>query len=297
MTQNTSAPKLLGPQSPAGRTVLISGGSRGIGHAVALALAAQGADVALLAKTDQPHPSLQGTVHTAVADVEAAGGRGLAVVGDVRSDDDVERAVAETVEAFGGIDVLINNASAIDLTPAPDLAMKRYDLMHDINVRGTYHLSQAAVPHLRDSAARSSGHGQHGPWSPKILTLSPPLTMDPQWFGRHLGYTMAKYGMSMTTLGFAEALADVGAEVNSLWPATLIDTAAIRAMPGGEALARTARTPQIMADAALALLTGAAGVRRGQFLTDEQVLAAAGVEDLAGYAVDPTEQLSPDIFL
>lgn len=297
MTQNTSAPKLLGPQSPAGRTVLISGGSRGIGHAVALALAAQGADVALLAKTDQPHPSLQGTVHTAVADVEAAGGRGLAVVGDVRSDDDVERAVAETVEAFGGIDVLINNASAIDLTPTPDLAMKRYDLMHDINVRGTYHLSQAAVPHLRDSAARSSRAGQDGPWSPKILTLSPPLTMDPQWFGRHLGYTMAKYGMSMTTLGFAEALADVGAEVNSLWPATLIDTAAIRAMPGGEALARTARTPQIMADAALALLTGAAGVRRGEFLTDEQVLAAAGVEDLAGYAVDPTEQLSPDIFL
>ncbi|WP_261624151.1 SDR family oxidoreductase [Nesterenkonia marinintestina] len=298
MTQNTSAHQLQGPQSLAGRTVLISGGSRGIGHAIAVALAARGAHIALLAKTDQPHPSLEGTVHTAVADVEAAGGRGLAVVGDVRSDEDVDRAVAETVQTFGGIDVLINNASAIDLTPAPDLPMKRYDLMHDINVRGTYRLTQAAVPHLRTSAGRAAKEEGGGDrWAPKVLTLAPPLNLDPEWFGRHLGYTMAKYGMTMTTLGFARTLADVGAEVNSLWPATLIDTAAIRAMPDGEALAQTARSPQIMADAALALLTGAAGVHRGEFLTDEQVLAHAGLEDLSGYAVDPAQRLTPDIFL
>lgn len=296
MAQNTSSPHRRGPQSLAGRSVLISGGSRGIGHAIAVGLAAQGAHIALLAKTDQPHPSLGGTVHTAVADVEAAGGRGLAVVGDVRRDEDVERAAAETAEAFGGIDVLINNASAIDLTPTAELPMRRYDLMHDINVRGTFHLSQAAIPHLRESAAGSAGSGDES-WTPKILTLAPPLNLDPHWFGKHLGYTMAKYGMSMTTLGFSEVLAEVGGEVNSLWPATLIDTAAIRAMPDGDALARTARTPQIMADAVLALLTGAAGVHRGQFLTDEQVLAAAGVEDLSGYAVDPSKPLTPDIFL
>lgn len=294
----------VGPRELSGRTVLMSGGSRGIGHAIAVALAAQGANLVLLAKTDAPHATLPGTVHSAVADVEAAGGRGLAVVGDLRSDEDVDRAVAAAVEAFGGVDVVVNNASAIDLSPTESLSMKRWDLMHDINVRGTFRLSQAAMPHLRASAREAAAAGAEtgSSWRPQILTLSPPLTdaqgrLEPEWFGRHLGYTMAKYGMSMMTLGLSRELADDGVLVNSLWPATLIDTAAVRAMPGGEELIRSARRPQIVADAARAVLTGAVGEPRGEFLIDEQVLESSGVADLRGYAVEEGRELIGDAFL
>lgn len=274
----------------ASRTVLISGGSRGIGHAIAVTLASAGANIVLLAKTDQPHDSLPGTVHTAVEDVEGAGGAGLAVVGDIRNDDDVARAVEAAVERFGGIDAVVNNASAIDLSPAQHQNMKRYDLMHDINARGTFALSRAAIEHLRISAELDG-------WTPKILTLSPPLNLDPAWFGKHLGYTMSKYAMSMTTLGLAAELADAGVSVNSLWPETLIETAALRSIPGGEKLARGARTPQIVADAAKVLITGETDLGTGQFLTDEQVLSSVGVTDFTGYAVDASAELVPDIFL
>lgn len=291
------------------KTVVMSGGSRGIGHAIAVELAAAGANLVLLAKTGTPHPKLEGTVHTAVADIEAAGGRGLAVVGDLRRDEDVARAVDSAVETFGGIDIVINNASAIDLSLTEALDMKRYDLMHDINVRGTFLLSKLAAPHLRESGRRGRG--------PQILTLSPPLTdadgrLDPRWFGRHLPYTMAKYGMSMTTLGLSQELAGDGVVVNSLWPVTLIETAAIRSLAEksagsgqqeqGEAMLRGSRRPQIVADAAAALLAGrlssdADGPVTGQFLTDEQVLRAVGVEDFGQYAVDPEATPAPDIFL
>jgi citronellol/citronellal dehydrogenase len=257
-----------------------------------------------LAKTGEPHATLAGTVHTAAEQVEAAGGQALAIVGDVRRDEDVARAVAAAVERFGGIDVVLNNASAIDLSTTDDVDMKRYDLMQDINVRGTFLLSKLSLPALRQSA---NGH---------ILTLSPPLNLDPKWAGRHLAYTLAKYGMSLTTLGLAEELKADGIKVNSLWPCTLIDTAAIRNMPGGEAIVRAARGPQIMADAAHAILTGSnlvgasqpsssqgggpasGGTPSGNFYTDEQVLAAAGVTDFRPYSLGAAEeQLVPDIFL
>jgi len=272
-----------------GRTLLMSGGSRGIGLAIALRAASDGANIVLMAKTGEPHPKLEGTVYTAAAQLEAAGGQALALVGDVRNDEDVAAAVAAAVERFGGIDAVVNNASAIDLSRTDAVDMKRYDLMQDINVRGTFLLSKLALPALRESA-----HGQ-------ILTLSPPLNLDPKWAGRHLAYTMAKYGMSLTTLGLAEELKDDGVLVNSLWPCTLIDTAAIRNMPGGDRIVQAARGPEIMADAAHAILSGgvgAAGPLSGNFYTDEQVLRAAGVSDFRPYSLGaPEEQLVPDIFL
>jgi citronellol/citronellal dehydrogenase len=273
-----------------GRTILMSGGSRGIGLAIALRAARDGANIVLLAKTGQPHAKLAGTVFSAADELEAAGGRALPLVGDVRNDDDVARAVGAAVEHFGGIDVVINNASAIDLSRTDDVDMKRYDLMQDINVRGAFLLSKLALPALRKSAG---GH---------ILTLSPPLNLDPKWAGRHLAYTLAKYGMSLTTLGLAEELKADGIRVNSLWPCTLIDTAAIRNMPGGESMVRAARGPQIMADAAHAVLTGGnltdSDAPSGNFYTDEQVLAAAGVKDFRSYSLGADEdQLVPDIFL
>ena len=272
------------------RTILMSGGSRGIGLAIALRAARDGANVVLLAKTGQPHAKLQGTVFTAADELQAAGGSALPLVGDVRNDDDVAHAVDAAVERFGGIDIVVNNASAIDLSRTDDVDMKRYDLMQDVNVRGTFLLSKLALPALRKS------DGAH------ILTLSPPLNLDPKWAGKHLAYTMAKYGMSLTTLGLAEELKADGIRVNSLWPCTLIDTAAIRNMPGGDSMVRAARGPQIMADAAHAVLTGAnltdAAATSGNFYTDEQVLAAAGVEDFRPYSLGAAEeQLVPDIFL
>ncbi|TLM84834.1 NAD(P)-dependent oxidoreductase [Pseudarthrobacter sp. NamE2] len=273
-----------------GKTVLISGGSRGIGLAIAVRAARDGANIVLMAKTGEPHPKLAGTVHTAAREVVGAGGQALPLVGDVRRDEDVARAVEAAVKRFGGIDVVINNASAIDLSRTADVDMKKYDLMQDINVRGTFLLSKLALP-----ALRASGQGH-------ILTLSPPLNLDPAWAGKHLAYTMAKYGMSLTTLGLAEELKADGIRVNSLWPCTLIDTAAIRNMPHGAVMARAARGPQIMADAAHAILTGgnlAAGAApSGNFYTDEQVLAAAGVQDFRPYSLGaPEDQLVPDIFL
>jgi citronellol/citronellal dehydrogenase len=273
-----------------GQTVLLSGGSRGIGLAIARRAAQDGANIVLLAKTGEPHPKLAGTVYSAAQELEEAGGQALPVVGDVRRDDDVARAVGAAVAQFGGIDVVINNASAIDLSRTPDVDMKKYDLMQDINVRGTFLLSKLALP-----ALRASGRGQ-------ILTLSPPLNLDPAWAGKHLAYTMAKYGMSLTTLGLAEELKPDGIRVNSLWPCTLIDTAAIRNMPSGEAIVQAARAPEIMADAAHAILTGshpaAGGPPSGNFYTDEQVLAAAGVADFRPYSLGaPEDQLVPDIFL
>ena len=274
-----------------GRTILMSGGSRGIGLAIALRAARDGANVVLLAKTGQPHAKLQGTVFTAAEALEAAGGRALPLVGDVRNDEDVAHAVAAAVEHFGGIDIVINNASAIDLSTTDAVDMKRYDLMQDINVRGTFLLSKLALPALRKS---DGGH---------ILTLSPPLNLDPKWAGKHLAYTMAKYGMSLTTLGLAEELKSDGIRVNSLWPCTLIDTAAIRNMPGGDSIVRAARRPEIMADAAHAVLTGGnlaegTGSPTGNFYTDEQVLSAAGVADFRPYSLGAAEdRLVPDIFL
>ncbi|NUP58375.1 MAG: NAD(P)-dependent oxidoreductase [Pseudarthrobacter sp.] len=274
----------------AGRTLLVSGGSRGIGLAIATRAARDGANIVLLAKTGQPHPKLAGTVFTAAEELVQAGGQALPLVGDVRRDEDVAGAVAAAVERFGGIDIVINNASAIDLSTTDEVDMKKYDLMQDINVRGTFLLSKLALPALRAAE------------QPHILTLSPPLNLDPRWAGKHLAYTMAKYGMSLTTLGLAEELKGDGIRVNSLWPCTLIDTAAIRNMPHGEAIALAARGPQIMADAAHAVLTGSnlrAGAQAtGNFYTDEQVLAAAGVADFRPYSLGaPEDQLVPDIFL
>ncbi len=294
-SSNDASGTAAGPYQATGslqdRTILISGGSRGIGLAIALRAARDGANIVLMAKTGQPHARLEGTVYTAAEQIEAAGGRALPVVGDVRNDADVAGAVGAAVDRFGGIDVVINNASAIDLSTTDEVDMKRYDLMQDINVRGTFLLSKMALPALRASEA---GH---------ILTLSPPLNLDPKWAGMHLAYTMAKYGMSLTTLGLAEELKSDGVTVNSLWPCTLIDTAAIRNMPGGDKIVQAARSPEIMADAAHAVLTGATkvpdhGSRSGNFYTDEQVLTAAGVTDFSPYSLGaPEDRLAPDIFL
>jgi citronellol/citronellal dehydrogenase len=270
-----------------GKTMIMSGGSRGIGLAIAVRAAKDGANVALLAKTDQPHPKLEGTVHTAAAQIEAAGGKALAIVGDVRDDDGVADAVRRTTEAFGGIDVVVNNASAIDLTPTEPIAMKKYDLMQDINVRGTFLLSKLCIPALRESAAAGR--------NPHILTLSPPLNLNPKWAGGHLAYTMAKYGMSLTTLGLAEELKDAGIRVNSLWPRTLIATAAVQNLLGGDQAMAASRTPEIVADAAYLILTGE---RTGGFLVDDEVLAGAGITDLSPYRLAAREEdLAQDIFL
>lgn len=269
-----------------GRTLLMSGGSRGIGLAIALRAARDGANVVLMAKTGDPHPKLEGTVYTAAQQIEEAGGTALPLVGDVRNDDDVAAAVTGAVKRFGGIDIVVNNASAIDLSKTPDIDMKRYDLMADINVRGTFLLSKFSLDALRGSA------------NPHILTLSPPLNLDPRWAGKHLAYTLAKYGMSLTTLGLAEEFRADGVGVNSLWPATLIDTAAIRNMPGGGTLVQAARRPEIVADAAYAVLTRPSRDCTGNFFTDEEVLRQEGITDFTGYSLGaPEDRLVPDIFL
>lgn len=267
----------------AGRTMLMSGGSRGIGLAIALRAARDGANVALLAKTAEPHPRLPGTIYTAAAEIVVAGGQALPIVGDVRSDESVAEAVRRTVEEFGGIDIVVNNASAIDLSPAADISMKRYDLMQDINARGTFLLSKLCIPWLRRSPAAH------------ILTLSPPLNLDPRWAGGHLAYTMAKYGMSLTTLGLAEELRADGISVNSLWPRTMIATAAVQNLLGGAEATARSRTPEIVADAAYVVLTGR---RTGEFLIDDEVLAEAGITDFSQYRLAASEaDLAPDLFL
>ncbi len=268
-----------------GRTLLISGGSRGIGLAIALRAARDGANVALLAKTDQPHPRLEGTVHTAAQAIREAGGEALAIVGDVRNESDIERAVSEAAERFGGIDIVINNASAIDLSPSSDLAVKKFDLMQQIEVRGTFLLSRTALPHLRRSA-----HAH-------ILTLSPPLNLSEQWLGQAVGYMLAKYGMTLAALGLAAELRAEGIASNTLWPRTIIATAAVQNLLGGdEAMARS-RMPEIMADAAHAVISTAPAQRTGQTLIDDEVLAEAGTTDLSPYQHGDGSELQLDIFV
>ena len=264
-------------RSLAGRTIIMSGGSRGIGLAIALRAAQDGANIALLAKTAEPHPKLEGTVYTAAEQIEAAGGKALPIIGDVRSDESVAEAVAKTVEAFGGIDIVVNNASAIDLSPVEDLPMKKFDLMNSINARGSYLLAKTALPHLRDSDAAH------------VLTLSPPLNLNPAWAGRHLGYTMAKYGMSLVTLGLAEEQREAGVAANSLWPRTTIATAAVNNLLGGEQLMARSRKPEIMAEAAWVILTSGPREVTGNFFIDDEVLAAQGVTDLSAYAHDASK--------
>ena len=265
---------------------MMSGGSRGIGLAIALRAARDGANVVLLAKTDAPHPRLSGTVHTAVDAIEAAGGRGHAVVGDVRSVDDVERAVGEAVARFGGIDVCINNASALDLSHTREITPRRFDLLQAVNTRGTFMLSRACVPHLERS---DNAH---------ILTLSPPLDLAPKWAAMHLAYTLSKYGMSLCTLGLAEELRPSAIAANSLWPRTTIATDAVRNLLGGEQAIARARTPEIVADAAYVILTRPAPECTGNFFIDDDVLTEAGVEDLARYRAAPgSEPLDADLFV
>lgn len=272
------------PKTLEGKTILMSGGSRGIGLAIAVRAARDGANVAVMAKTDQPHPKLPGTIHTAVEEIEAAGGKGLGILGDVRDDASIEDAVGRAVDAFGGIDICVNNASAINLAPTPDLDPKRYDLMQDINTRGTFMLSRACIPHLERSA---NAH---------ILTLSPPINLAPRWAGGQLGYTIAKYGMSLCTLGLAEELKDRPIAANSLWPRTLIATAAVQNLLGGEQSMNQARTPEIVADAAHAILVRSAAECSGNFFIDDEVLAEEGVTDLSSYQAGEGEPLL-DLFL
>lgn len=271
-----------------GKTLLISGGSRGIGLAIALRAARDGANVTLLAKTAVPHPKLEGTVHTAAAAIEAAGGRALPVVGDVRNDDDIARAVDRTVAEFGGIDIVANNASVIDLSGSLKLAAKKYDLMQDVNVRGTFMLSRAALPALKASA------------NPHILSLSPPLNLDPKWLGAFPGYLLAKYGMTLATLGLAAEFAGDGIAANTLWPRTTIATAAVRFALGGEEMLKRSRTPEIYADAAHAVLCRPSREVTGQTLIVEDVLRDAGITDLSDYAAVPgtaDDDLFGDVFL
>jgi len=272
-----------------GKTIFISGGSRGIGLAIALRAARDGANIAIAAKTALPNPKLPGTIHTAAAEIIAAGGRALPIECDIREEAAVVGAVAATVAHFGGIDILVNNASAISLTSTLATPMKRFDLMFDVDVRGTFLCSQACLPHLQRAA--SSGRNPH------ILMLSPPLALDPKWFAPHVAYTIAKYGMSMCVLGMAEEFRAQGIAVNALWPRTVIATAALAMIPGArEQLAHT-RKPEIVADAAHAILRRDARTTTGHFFLDEDVLREAGVTDFDGYAVEPGKALLPDLFL
>jgi len=269
-----------------GRTMFISGASRGIGLAIALAAARDGANIALIAKTDQPHPKLAGTVHTAVAEIEAAGGRALGIVGDIRDEQAVAGAVAQAVERFGGIDICVNNASAINLSGTEDLPVKRYDLMQSINARGTFVVSQACLPHLKRGA------------NPHILTLSPPISLDRRWLGPHTGYTVAKYAMSLIALGLAEELREAGVASNTLWPRTLVATAAVQNLLGGDAAMAKARTPAVYADAAHAVLTSPSRECTGNAFLCEDVLLAHGVTDLSGYSVAGSDaDLAVDLYV
>ncbi|WP_138379166.1 SDR family oxidoreductase [Luteithermobacter gelatinilyticus] len=268
-----------------GKTLFITGGSRGIGLAIAKRAAADGANVTIAAKTTQPHPKLEGTIYTAAEEIEAAGGRALPLAVDIRDEARVEEAVGKTVETFGGIDILINNASAISLTPTLQTEMKRYDLMHQINTRGTFLVSKTCISHLKKAE------------NPHVLNLAPPLNMDPKWFANHVAYTMAKYGMSMCVLGMAEEFKKDGIAFNALWPRTAIATAAVKNLLGGDAAVRGSRKPEIMADAAYIILTRSSRDFTGNFCIDDEVLASEGITDLEKYAVDPSATLLPDFFV
>lgn len=268
-----------------GKTVFITGGSRGIGLAIAQRLAQDGANIAIAAKTVEENPKLPGTIYSAAAEIEAAGGKALPLQVDIRFEDQVQAAIAKTVETFGGLDILINNASAISLTGTLETPMKRYDLMHQINIRGTYLTSQVAIPHLLKVD------------NPHILNISPPLNMDQKWFQNHVAYTMAKYGMSMCVLGMSGEFASRGLAVNALWPVTAIATAAVMNLLGGDEVYRRSRKPEIMADAAYIVLSRNAREFTGQFVLDEPLLREHGVTDFDRYAFDPTAELVPDFFI
>ncbi|MBL9104571.1 MAG: NAD(P)-dependent oxidoreductase [Myxococcales bacterium] len=267
-----------------GKTLFITGASRGIGLAIGLRAARDGANIVIAAKTAEPHPKLPGTIYTAAQEIEAAGGKALPLVVDVREESQVQAAVARAAETFGGIDILINNASAISLTGTLETPMKRFDLMHQINTRGTYLCSQACLPLLKKAR------------NPHILNLAPPLNMDQKWFKNHVAYTMAKYGMSMCVLGMSGEFADDGVGVNALWPRTAIATAAI-AMIGGPGMLAGCRTPEIMGDAAYAILTSDSRSCTGNFFIDEDLLRTRGVTDFEGYAAHPGSTLITDFFL
>jgi citronellol/citronellal dehydrogenase len=277
--------RLRGVASLAGKTLFISGASRGIGLAIALRAARDGANVALVAKTAEPHPKLEGTVYTAAEQIEAAGGSALPIVGDIRDAEQVEAAVAQAVERFGGIDVCINNASAINLSGTEALEVKRYDLMQQINVRGTFVVTRACIPHLR------AGENPH------ILTLSPPISLEPRWLGPYVGYTLAKYGMTLCALGFAAEFAADGIASNALWPRTLVATAAVQNLLGGDAAMQKARRPEIYADAAHAVLVRPSRECTGNTFLCEDVLKEEGVTDLEPYAYVPGADLQADLYV
>ena len=268
-----------------GKTIFMSGGSRGIGLAIAKRAAEDGANIVIAAKTAEPHPKLPGTIFTAAKEIEAAGGKALPVVCDIRDEDQVATAIAAAVDNFGGIDICVNNASAISLTNTQATSMKRYDLMNQVNARGTFLLSKLCLPHLKDS---ENGH---------ILNLAPPLDMSAKWFKNHTAYTIAKYGMSMCTLGMSEEFKPLGVAVNALWPLTAIDTAAVRNVLGGDAMAKMSRTPDILADAAYIILTSSSALFTGQFVVDEVLLREHGVEDFSKYSPGYDGPLAGDFFV
>jgi citronellol/citronellal dehydrogenase len=268
-----------------GKTLFITGASRGIGLAIGLRAARDGANVAIAAKTAEPHPKLSGTIYTAAEEIERAGGKALPLVVDVRDEATVKQAIDKTAERFGGIDIVVNNASAIQLSPVVATDMKRFDLMHQINTRGTFVVSKWAIPYLAKAA------------NPHILMISPPLDMKEKWFAPHTGYTMAKFGMSIIVLGLAGELRSKGIAVNALWPRTVIATAAVQNLLGGDALMRQARKPEIMADAAYAVFSRRSREFTGRFLIDDNFLAESGVTDFDQYRVDPTQELAQDFFV
>ena len=267
------------------KTIFITGASRGIGKAIALRAAQEGANIAVVAKTKEPHPKLPGTVYSAVEEINAVGGRGLACIADIRFEDQVQAAVDATVNEFGGIDIAINDASAISLTPTLETKMKRLDLMFSVNVRGTFMCSKLCIPYLKKSD------------NPHILNLSPPLNMDPKWFAHHVAYSMSKYGMSMCVLGMAEEFKKDKIAVNALWPRTAIATAAVKNLLGGESAVKHSRKPEIVADAAYYIITEPSDQCTGNFFIDDEVLIEHGVTDLSHYSVVPGERLIPDFFL
>lgn len=267
-----------------GKNVLITGGSRGIGKAIALKLASAGANIAIAAKTTEPHPKLEGTIHSAAEEIEALGVKALPLQCDIRFEDQVQNAVDKTAQAFGGIDILVNNASAISITTTENTEPKRFDLMHDIQIRGTFFMCRACIPYLKKSG------GAH------ILNLSPPINLNPKWFAQHLAYTMSKYGMSMIVLGLAEELKSFHISVNALWPKTTIATAAVQNLLGGDFLMQMSRKPEIVAEAAYHILNSE-NSGTGQFFIDEDVLKKEGITDFSAYAVNPGKELMTDIFI
>ncbi len=268
-----------------GKTLFISGASRGIGLAIALRAAKDGANIAVAAKTAEPHPKLAGTIFTAAEQIDEAGGKGLALLCDIRDEEQVEAAVEKTVAKFGGIDICVNNASAISLTPTLQTEMKRYDLMHQVNTRGTFLVSKTCLPYLLKAD------------NPHILNLSPPLNFDEKWFGPHVAYSIAKYGMSLCVLGMAAEFRKKGVGVNALWPRSTIATAAVQNLLGGDEMTRRSYQPEIMGDAAHAILTRPSEECTGNFFIDDEVLEAAGVTDLTSYQVDPSVEPFPDFFV